>query len=189
MISSKKLTKSSEPFSKGPIQARLEWAHSSSARIALAKKHAGVSSKPHKYVFMNSVAQISLELLLLTAAFLSVLALFLPVFQTVFSGGQLGLESLKAQSFADSFQQKTALLNVLGNGSEFALAVSPSRSWTIRLNENRFELVFFESEEKEKRFERELAFFAIPTELFFSESVKIVLQKKNGQLIVHVQED
>lgn len=138
---------------------------------------------------MNSIGQISLELLLLTAAFLSVLALFLPIFQTVFAGGQLGLESLKAQSFADSFQQKAALLNVLGNDSEFAVAVSPSRPWTVRLNENRFELVFFESEEKEKRFERELAFFALPTELVFSDPSKIVLQKKNGQLIVNVQEN
>ncbi len=138
---------------------------------------------------MNSFAQISLELLLLTAAFLSVLALFLPVFQTIFVGSQLGLESLKAQSFADSFQQKTALLNVLGNDSEFAITISPSRPWALRLNENQFELVFFESEEKEKRFERELAFSARPTELFFSEPTQVVLQKSNGQLVVHAQEN
>ncbi len=138
---------------------------------------------------MNSFAQISLELLLLTAAFLSVLALFLPVFQTVFSGSLLGLEALKAQSFADSFQQKTALLNVLGNDSEFAIAISPSRPWTLRLNENQFELFFLESGEKEKRFERELAFSALPTELVFFEPTQFVLQKSNGQLIVHLQEN
>lgn len=137
---------------------------------------------------MNSLAQISLELLLITAAFLAVLGLFLPVFQTVFSGGLLGLEALKAQSFADAFQQKTALLNVLGNDSELVLEASPSRPWTLRLNENRLELVFLDSE-NEKRLVRELAFSAIPTELVFSEPTHIVLQKNDGRLIVHLQEN
>lgn len=138
---------------------------------------------------MNSKAQISLELLLLTAAFLGVLALLVPVFQTIFSGGLLGLEALKAQSFADSFQQKVSLLNVLGNESELVLDVFPSRPWTLRLNDNQLEIVFSESPEKEKRFVRELAFPANPAEFVLSKQASLVLNKNNGQLVVHLQDD
>jgi hypothetical protein len=138
---------------------------------------------------LNLRGQISLELLLLTAAFLAVLGLFLAVFQTVSEGGNLGLESLKAQSFADSFQQKTALLNVLGNGSESVLPASPGKPWRIRLHGNRFELFFSETGEKQKCFERGLSFSAVPTELLVTVPSSVVLQKNNGRLIVYLQEN
>lgn len=129
---------------------------------------------------MKTHGQVSLELLLITAAFLSVLALMVPLFQTIFSGGLFGIEALKTKAFADSFQQKTRLLNVLGANSQLILRIEPSIQWRILIQENQL-LVEIDG----KVFERELSLVALPTEITISESTQLFLQKENGFLVVH----
>ena len=137
---------------------------------------------------MNSTAQVSLEWLLLAAAFLALFAVLLPAFQLVAEAGFWGLEVAKAKSFADSFQQKTVLLNALGNGSRMVMRVSTGMPWIIKTEENRLEVWVLENE-REKRFERQLSFPAISTEFEVVGSVQLVLQKQNNVLIVNRQFD
>lgn len=130
--------------------------------------------------------QVSLEFLLITAAFLGLLGLFASVLATVFENGQFAQTAASGQRLADE----------IANQSKWILAGAENSQRTISLRGfSRLELtasqtelvirVFSPNNEREKTFQRTLALIAAPVQLNLENANELVLQKQQNRLIIH----
>lgn len=133
-------------------------------------------------------AQVSLEFLLLAAAFLGLLGLFVSVFQSVEMRASVALESLRVQSFADRVQQKAGLIAVLGNGSSVHLAAVSRVPWRFSFSDASVELeaVF---PDNPRLLDRALPLPVQEHSCVVSGGFELRLQNENGRLVVDCQPD
>lgn len=95
-----------------------------------SKKTSRAKSKNSRLRFA-SIGQVSLEYLLLLAAFFSVLGIIFPV---ITSSSQAFLESsdvLLAKKMAAEISEKASLLAFLADGSQFSLEYSPAKEVVV----------------------------------------------------------
>jgi hypothetical protein len=97
--------------------------------------------------------QVSLEFLLVTAAFLAVLGLWWGVGGSVWSEGTWALDTLEAQRFIDELSFHADALELLGDGSAFELIARPAHAWRVSGEGTAVVLVVSEGT-RSKRFER-----------------------------------
>ena len=131
-------------------------------------------------------AQLSLEYLLLLAAFFSVLLLMMPLIQRAYALALFGFDARQAVSFSKQFSEAVKQLSVLADDSSFSIEISPLHAWSVSAKEKKL-VVFFQSKqlEKTKTIEAELVMpFAEFTKDFDAKS-EIVLKKENGALVIY----
>jgi len=105
--------------------------------------------------------QISLEFLILMAAFLSAMLLFVPIANNAYNLGIFGIESAKAKNFAKELKQKIEEMEFLGNNSRIEITANPATKWIVSIENKKIEIKIendFLEEEKtiEEEFEIEL---------------------------------
>lgn len=101
--------------------------------------------------------QLSLEYIIILAAFFSFLALLFPQLERVFYAGIFSTDVKNAENFLHSFENSARLLSVLGEGSEQRISARIFTSWEIYLEGNKL-IVLVKSKElgKEKKLSAEL---------------------------------
>lgn len=133
----------------------------------------------------DSSGQISLEFLILLAAFLSMLALFVPILNNAYELGKFGLESINAKNFSQNFRQKIEQLSILGNNSKFEIEANPSTEWKINSSGKKFFIKLGNNFlNEEKVFSEELPIeIDFPSESIFEKTV-FVLKKIDGNISI-----
>ena len=127
--------------------------------------------------------QLSLEFLILLAAFFSVLLLFLPSIAKLHSSSMLALEKKKAVSFAEDLVQAISELQFLSDGSKKLIEINAYLEWQIGIGEKEISIEFSDSDKKISVNE------ILPIELnpaIFSCSGKCLfsIQKQNGSITI-----
>ncbi|GEM_PF-2495012 len=131
-------------------------------------------------------AQLSLEYLLLLAAFFSVLLLMLPLIQRAYALALFGFDARQAESFSRDFAQKARQLSILSENSVLSIEIQPLQEWQISASGKKL-VVSFGSKQlgKTKTIETELfADFALFEKTASGKTV-LVLEKKGGLLVVN----
>ncbi len=138
-----------------------------------------------KKFFQIKRAQISLEYLLITAAFFSFLLLFAPIALKTYSIALFGFDVLNAQNFANSFEEEVRELKALENGSEKIIEVKTLNEWII--SSEKTLLIELKSAElkKSKQIKRSLSIKAFLPKTFLSKGKNVfVLKKVEGKILV-----
>lgn len=128
-------------------------------------------------------AQLSLEYLILLAAFFSVLLLVLPLVQRTYALALFGFDVRQALSFSREFAETSKQLSILAEKSSMAIEISALHDWTVHADGKKL-LVSISSAElgKTKLIESELALETEKFEKTFNGQQKLVL-RKNGPLL------
>ncbi len=139
-----------------------------------------------KFQISNN-AQISLELILITAAFFSFLLLFLPLIQKTLFLGLFALDVSNAKAFCNSVEVSARELNSMSSGSKITLTAKPLNEWIIKSDKNKFFLaVYSENYNKEKIFSFD-SFNLFFDEFSFSEETVFVLTKTEKLVLLEIQ--
>ena len=130
-------------------------------------------------------AQLSLEYLLLLAAFFSCLLLFLPLLQKSYAAALFGIDARNASFFSESLAQASRELSVLGEGTAVSIGINPLNPWQISVQGNRL-LVSVSSGVlgKTKEFSAELSMPAASFSKEFSEKAALKVSKTSGLLVI-----
>ncbi len=149
------------------------------------KKYSRKSKKSEK-------GQISIEFLILIAAFLSSMLLLVPIANKTYNIGIFGIESAKAKNFAEQFKQKIDEMNFLGNSSRIEITANPSTKWNITINPDGIRIKIkndYLEEEKtiETKFENEMEFRKI--EKTIEKNEIFAVGKNNGIIYIESAEE
>lgn len=130
-------------------------------------------------------AQVSIEYLLLLAAFFSFLLLIVPSMGGVYNAGIFGLDARNARSFLNSFESSVKRLSLFGDGSEEIVSAKILTLWRVYSDGEKI-FVFVESSElaKSKELSAELS---LPVKLNardYTGEINILLRKQNGRISV-----
>ena len=128
--------------------------------------------------------QLSVEFLLVAAAFLGILSLFVSVFQSVYENATFALDVLEAQRFCDEFVSKSNELSLLGNGSVSVIEAKPLQEWGIRVSDLTLLVTVFSDSGKSKLFSRELGFSGREFSITISSAESFRLMRENNLLVV-----
>jgi uncharacterized protein (UPF0333 family) len=91
---------------------------------------------------LEEKGQLSLEFLIILAAFFSILLLVLPFLIQAYDLAELGLNRKTAEIFLSEVKGKTSQLNLLSDGSCFELKVTPIQPWEIEFDNNNLKVFF-----------------------------------------------
>lgn len=83
---------------------------------------------------MNRAGQLSLEYLLITAAFLSAFMLFIQLFSFIYSSSINAVDEKNAELFVSDFSYAVKELSVFGEGSSRTVMASPSGKWLVEIS-------------------------------------------------------
>jgi len=86
--------------------------------------------------------QLSLEYMIVLAAFLALLGMLAPFLVQTQALAQLSLDKKTAQVFLAEIKGKTDQLKLMGDGSNFTIRVRPINSWIIIVDDDEIEVVF-----------------------------------------------
>lgn len=128
----------------------------------------------------------SLEYLLLLAAFFSVLLLMLPLIQRTYALALFGFDARQALSFSKQFSESVKQLSILSDGSALTLEINPMHEWRVAASGKKLAVeVSSKNLEKTKTIETELIADVSDFENNFSEKTTFLLKKRNGALVVN----
>lgn len=129
-------------------------------------------------------AQLSLEYLLLLAAFFSVLLLVLPLIARTFELALFGFDSRQAVSFSKEFAETVAQLSILSDGSVLPVEATPMHDWIVSVSGGKLSVSLSSPElGKTKTIETGLV-SVFSFKKSFGEKEVFLLKKKNGALTV-----
>ncbi|MFH0955391.1 MAG: hypothetical protein V1777_04780 [Candidatus Micrarchaeota archaeon] len=139
---------------------------------------------------MKTCGQVSLEFLLIAAAFLGILLVMMAALTVAFESGQFALSVSAAQYLANEIQSDVDTLSVLGENSQISVDLPAFSNGRLVFQNNAFELrLISDTTSTEKVFSRELSLFATPAEFDLDASQRIILEKTGGNLTVNRQPD
>ncbi|MBS3057561.1 MAG: hypothetical protein J4415_02930 [Candidatus Diapherotrites archaeon] len=134
---------------------------------------------------LHSRAQLSLEYMLLLAAFFSALLVFMPVIAGLHANAVFASDVQNAQNFMNGLESASEKMLILGSGSQLALTARVLTLWQLNINGTKATLVLTsESAGKSKTFETELA---VPLELdqkTFTSGFSMLLKNENGKITI-----
>ena len=136
---------------------------------------------------MSTRGQLSIEFLLIGAAFLGVLGIMLLSLSTVFTQGQFALSVAGGQRIINDIESKSGLLFALGENSKVSLELPAISNARLLFENDSAILTLVSGSGTEKSFLRELAFSADSFQTDLSAPQKLVLQKIRGRLVVNTQ--
>ena len=134
---------------------------------------------------MQSRAQLSLEYMLLLAAFFSALLAFIPSISSLHANAVFASDVQNAQNFMNGLESASEKMLILGSGSQLALTARALTVWELGISGPKAILkVKSESIGKSKTIEAELA---TPFELgqkTFTAGFRLLLKNENGKLTI-----
>lgn len=136
---------------------------------------------------MSKTGQVSIEFLLITAAFLGVLVVMLAALSAVFENGQTALSVLSGQRMVDDIASKTDLLLVLGDDSQVLLKLPAVSNAYLLFDGSSVQFQLPITSENKKILVRQLS---LPADLFetdLSKAQQLVIQKTQGRLMINRQ--
>lgn len=129
---------------------------------------------------LNKKGQLSLEYMILLAAFFSALLIFMPLLINIQSLGIFAEDVKSAELFLSNIKNSADALLLFGNGSKKSLESPILTSWTISSSQNKLFLKVKSTEPpKEKLLEIELNEPISIEEKTFENSISLVLQKES----------
>ncbi|GEM_PF-3756895 len=139
----------------------------------------------------SSRAQISLEFLLIFAALVAFMGLFVPVFHSVLDESLFALDLLRAQHFADSFSTESFDLRVQGAGSFATVPAYPLSEWSVLVSGPRLGVTVFSKSGRSRVLTRELGVASQDAVAvwYLDHAASFVLRVENGLLTVNQQSD
>ena len=133
----------------------------------------------------NKTGQLSIEFLLLAAAFLALLGLFVPVSKLLFDQSVFALDVLEASRFADWVEQKSGSLSALNSDGFFSVSVRPLGHWQVELSQDQLLVTVFSNSGLSKSLHRTLSLESIPVFLDISDSDLVWIQLRDNRLVIH----
>ncbi|MFH1586421.1 MAG: hypothetical protein ABID38_01030 [Candidatus Diapherotrites archaeon] len=129
--------------------------------------------------------QLSLEYIILLAAFFSCLLFLVPAINNTVQAAKFGLDVRNAEHFIDDLKLGIERMNVLGDGSSLQISSNVINQWELK-NENMKLILIVESSElgRGKKLEREVNanFSLLP---FRAENeIRLKLEKNSGKVSV-----
>ena len=132
---------------------------------------------------MNCFGQITLEFLVLSAAFLSAFALFVPSIVSIYDSGLFGIDSVNAKNFLNSFSNSVERLSLFGEDSSTKLFSPILNKWIFFYDKNTlFLTVKSNTAKKEKTFSALLLEEISFPKNSFEKEITIFLKKENGKI-------
>ncbi|MBS3061170.1 MAG: hypothetical protein J4215_01145 [Candidatus Diapherotrites archaeon] len=138
---------------------------------------------------ISSKAQVSLEFLLVFAAFLGVLGLFAPLISQLYSKSVFGLDVLEGRRFSDDFLFRASELALMGDESAFLVAARPKNPWFLSVRENLFVLSIKSSSGFEHEFIRTLPIRCEPFSASFDSPVFFRLLREKNSIVIDADSD
>ncbi|MDO8624811.1 MAG: hypothetical protein Q7R47_01915 [Candidatus Diapherotrites archaeon] len=129
-------------------------------------------------------AQVSLEFLMITAAFLGVLGLWWSVGATVWSEGIWALDVQEGARFLGELEFRSSELEVLGNGSWFIVQVHPTHAWALSTTDQKIVLEITDGA-RSKRLERVTSMSFQSSVLDLSEILRVRVSREDDSLVVN----
>lgn len=129
--------------------------------------------------------QLSLEYIILLAAFFSCLLFLIPAINNTIQTAKFGLDVRNAEQFIDDLKLGIERMNVLGEGSSLRLSSNVINHWELKNEEMKLILIVESSElGREKKLEREVnADFSI-FPLKAENEINLKLVKNSGKVSV-----
>ena len=130
-------------------------------------------------------AQVSLEYLIVLAAFFSVLLLFAPLISSIYFNSVFSLDLKQAKSFSLEFKNALKELSVLENGSVKSISFNPLNEWSIKA-EGKLLQVEIESKDlkKKKTIETELLQEIVFENNFSSQTTIKLIKAESGEILI-----
>ena len=129
-----------------------------------------------------STAQISIEYMLVIAAFLGAAALLMPAAQRMNEASSFALEAQNAKAFLGLLGLKAGEMQEYADGSCFEVKAMPNFEWLLGKRDGKILLEIRKGENK-KAFER-LMDIEIENEIKITSGSRIFLSKEEGKLSV-----
>ncbi len=145
-------------------------------------------TNPKKYSMKSKKSekgQISLEFLILIAAFLSAMLLFVPIANKAYNLGIFGIESAKAKNFTKELKQKIEEMNFLGNNSRIEIAANPATEWIVSIENKKIKIKIkndFLEEEKTIEEEFKIEIEPLKIEKILNSKTIFALEKANNKI-------
>jgi hypothetical protein len=134
---------------------------------------------------MESKGQLSLEYLLLLAAFFSVLLLFVPLISEIYHVGIFGLDARNAKTAAFSIQQTLNDFSLLADGSSKSFKLKPLLEWRISFKGQRMVFSVYSAKlNKEKTFSMSFSSKTVNSTKTISKETEMLLIKKSGTVLI-----
>ncbi|MBI2529924.1 MAG: hypothetical protein HYW05_02175 [Candidatus Diapherotrites archaeon] len=134
---------------------------------------------------VHSRAQLSLEYMLLLAAFFSALLVFMPVIASLHANAVFASDVQNAQNFMGGLESASEKMLILGSGSQLELTAKVLTAWDLEISGPKAVLnIRSESAGKSKTIEAELA---APLELgrrTFTSGFSMLLKNEDGKITI-----
>jgi hypothetical protein len=136
----------------------------------------------------SNKGQASLELILLTSVFFSVLLLFMPLISKAFFLGLYSLDVLRAKTFSESFTASVLELNSMSQESVIEVAAEPLLEWNVKLKGKKLQVnVILKNYGKQKTF-TESQFNVVPfNEITVKNRTVFILTKTEKGILVETK--
>ncbi len=135
--------------------------------------------------WLNSRAQLSLEYMLLLAAFFSAIMVFMPVIAGLHANAVFASDVHNAQNFMGGLESASGKMLILGSGSQIALNAQVLTSWELSISGTKALLTIKSGNiGKNKTIEAELA---APLELgkkTFDSGFTMLIKNENGKITI-----
>ena len=134
---------------------------------------------------LHSRAQLSLEYMLLLAAFFSALLVLMPAIASLHANAVFASDVQNAQNFMNGLESASEKMLILGNGSQLALTAKVLTAWELGISGPKAILkVRSESIGKSKTIEAELATPFELSQKTFTSGFRLLLKNENGKLTI-----
>ncbi len=132
-----------------------------------------------------SRGQLSIEYLLLLAAFFSAILVFMPTIASLHANAVFASDMRNAQNFIDQLQNASEKMLVLGSGSQMEVDAQILTSWELGINGAKAILkVESKNIAKSKTLTAELAAPLNFAQKTFNSDFKLVLKNNNGKITI-----
>lgn len=126
--------------------------------------------------------QISIEYLLVLAAFFSILGMLLPQITAMYASSVLAIETKNAEQFAETLTNTIQKINIYENNSQTILELNPKLEWIIEVS-NKIAITISSESGQENTVEKEIGISNVNYfELHADKKTKIKIFKQDNYI-------